>query len=146
MMSKPTIKNCEYCLLATGKEPCIIVLENEYVAAFLEPNSASSGSVIVTTKQHYFDIDELDEPTAAAVMNALQTVTRAIKTVFEPDGIGLLQNSGKFSDTLHFHIHVFPRYRNDWFRGLAGDFPGPVAADAAETAAELRAALTAQQR
>jgi len=142
-MSKTITKNCEYCLLATGKAECSLVLENEYVSAFLEPNPVSSGSVIVTTKKHYFDIDELDQPTAAAVMNALQAVTRAIKTVFEPDGIGLIQNSGKFSDTLHFHIHVFPRYRNDWFRGLAGDFPGPVNADAEETAAELRSALLA---
>ena len=100
-----------------------------------------AGSVIVTTKTHYQDIDELDEATAMAVMRALQAVTRAIKRVYEPDGVGMIQNSGKFSDSLHFHIHVFPRYRNDWFKGLAMEFTGSANADSDEIAAELRQAL-----
>ena len=140
-MSKEERAKCAYCTLATaGKQPSYII-NNDYVAAFMEPNPVGAGSVIVTTKTHYQDIDELDEATAMAVMRALQAVTRAIKRVYEPDGVGMIQNSGKFSDSLHFHIHVFPRYRNDWFKGLAMEFTGSANADSDEIAAELRQAL-----
>ncbi|MFA6075575.1 MAG: HIT family protein [Negativicutes bacterium] len=140
-MSNEINEKCEFCLLANGIQPSNFVFENEYVAAFMEPNPVSTGSIVVATKKHYFDIDELDDLTAAAVMKALQAVTKAIKKVYEPDGVGLIQNSGKFRDTLHFHIHVFPRYKNDWLRGLAMDFPGQIGANPADTAAELRKAL-----
>ena len=26
-----------------------------------------------------------------------------------------MQNSGKFNDIGHFHLHIFPRYKNDGF-------------------------------
>lgn len=140
-MKKQNTGKCEFCAMADNQIPCDVVLENEYVLAILDPNPVSSGSMVVTTKKHYTGLDELDEPTAAALMNALQASTRAIKKVFDPDGIGMLQNSGKVNSALHFHIHVFPRYHNDWFRGLAGDFVTPTNVDAAETAAALKKAI-----
>ena len=140
-MSKKSNGQCEICLLANGKEPGSIIFENEYITAYLDPSSISAGSVIVTTKKHFFDIDELDEVTAAAVMKALKTIAKAIKKVFKPGGIGFIHNSGEFSDLPHFHVHIFPRYKNDWLVGMAIGFPFMINTDTAEVAKELKEAI-----
>lgn len=32
-----------------------------------------------------------------------------------------MQNGGRFNDTGHFHLHIFPRYKDDGFRWIYSD-------------------------
>ncbi|TVX93243.1 HIT family protein [Paenibacillus agilis] len=66
-------------------------------------------------KKHVKDLDELDEHTLKAVMNASVLISRALKRLYNLDGISITQNGGVFNDLGHYHMHVFPRYKDDGF-------------------------------
>ena len=64
------------------------------------------------------EIDEFDTEHILAVMNAAKLMTKAVKTLFIPDGVTLSQNGGMFNELTHFHMHIVPRYKEECF----GDF------------------------
>ena len=66
-------------------------------------------------KKHCLDTEELDNKTRLEVMNAVALLSTAIKKLYNPDGISVMQNGGYFNDVNHYHMHVFPRYKNDGF-------------------------------
>ncbi|WP_407669646.1 HIT family protein [Paenibacillus kobensis] len=42
-------------------------------------------------------------------------MSTVLKRVFQPDGITICQNGGKFNDLNHYHMHLIPRYEGDGF-------------------------------
>ena len=42
-------------------------------------------------------------------------MTKVIKSIFKPDGYTIMQNGGMFNDVGHYHLHIFPRYKNYGF-------------------------------
>lgn len=44
-----------------------------------------------------------------------------LKVEFKPDGYTIMQNGGYFNDIGHFHLHIFPRYKDDGFSWLCND-------------------------
>ncbi len=56
--------------------------------------------------------------------NLLAEMLKIIKTVLYPllkeklkiDGLTISQNNGYGQEVKHFHIHVIPRYQNDYFK------------------------------
>ncbi|WP_393959385.1 MULTISPECIES: HIT family protein [Priestia] len=76
------------------------------------------GHLLILPKKHIVEIDELDTERILAVMNAAKLMTKAVKTLFIPDGVTLSQNGGMFNELTHFHMHVVPRYKEECF----GDF------------------------
>ncbi len=61
------------------------------------------------------DTEELDKETRLEVMNTVALLSAAIKELYKPDGISVMQNGGYFNDVKHYHMHVFPRYKHDGF-------------------------------
>jgi histidine triad (HIT) family protein len=61
--------------------------------------------------------------TAKAMLLASQLITKAIKQLFQPDGITICQNGGKFNDLTHVHVHVVPRYEHTPFSLFYGEEP-----------------------
>lgn len=107
--------NCLGCRLANGLEPTHTVYEDEFVTCILVIDPCSEGQSIILPKKHYADIDELDLDTAMSVMKASAKLSLGLKSLFQPDGISMMQNGGKFSDLGHFHMHIWARYENDGF-------------------------------
>lgn len=48
-------------------------------------------------------------------MKASKIISKAIKKLFQPDGITLFQNGGIFDELTHFHMHIVPRYEGQNF-------------------------------
>lgn len=48
-------------------------------------------------------------------MKAAKLLSKAIKELFNPDGITICQNGGRFDELTHFHMHVVPRYEGQNF-------------------------------
>ena len=48
-------------------------------------------------------------------MMTSQLIAKALKALFNPDGITIIQNNGLFNDLTHYHMHVFPRHQSDGF-------------------------------
>jgi histidine triad (HIT) family protein len=109
------LSECLGCRLSNQLEPVNIIYENEYVCCFLDIQPFNEGHTLILPKQHHLDVEELDIETANAIMRASMIISRAIKKLYNPDGITICQNGGKFNDLSHYHMHVIPRYEEQPF-------------------------------
>jgi histidine triad (HIT) family protein len=101
---------CLGCNLANKKETVRVVFEDDYVSCILDHNPFNEGHVLILPKKHVRYWDELDENTANSVFKASKIISKAIKKLFNPDGITVCQNGGMFDELTHFHMHIVPRY------------------------------------
>ena len=109
------ISECLGCRLSNQLEPVNVVYENEYVCCFLDIEPFNEGHTLILPKKHYLDVEELDIETANAIMIASMIISKALKELFNPDGITICQNGGKFNDLTHYHMHVIPRFEGEPF-------------------------------
>lgn len=114
---------CLGCRLANKEEPVNVVYENEVVCCILDHDPFNEGHVMILPKGHVEDMDELDEETANTIIQTSRLLTGALKTLYQPDGITIVQNGGIFSDLSHFHLHVVPRYKHQSFADFYLDAP-----------------------
>src|SRR5690606_14248281 len=96
-------------------QPSNVVYENDYVTCFLDHAPFNEGHTLILPKQHFVDVDELDEETASAIMSASILLSKALKQLYKPDGITVTQNGGIFNELTHYHMHVVPRYKDQSF-------------------------------
>lgn len=108
-------EGCIGCRLANHLQDTYTVYEDEMITCLLDIAPLNEGHVLILPKKHYVDVDDMDEPTANAVMKASATIAKALKIQFHPDGISIIQNGGIFNELNHYHMHVFPRYEEDGF-------------------------------
>ena len=106
---------CLGCNLANKKLPVHVVFEDDFVSCFLDHEPYNEGHVLILPKKHFYDHDELDEDTAKSIMKASILLSKAIKKLYNPDGITICQNGGIFNELTHYHMHVVPRYKNQSF-------------------------------
>jgi histidine triad (HIT) family protein len=109
---------CLGCQLANGQVQAHVVYENEWLTCLLDIAPLNAGHVLLLPKRHVAELEELEEETSAAMLQAVMKMSRVIKTLYQPDGVTILQNGGKFNDLGHVHVHVFPRYEGDGFGWL----------------------------
>ena len=122
--------DCVFCAIVEGRAPAEVVYEDEATMAFMDINPATSGHLLVIPRQHIRDIFEIDEDRAAAVMRSAVRVARALSAAVQPDGLNLVQASGRaaFQSVFHFHLHVIPRWWDDGLRQPWRPIPGDAAA------------------
>lgn len=82
---------------------------------FLDINPINEGHTLIVPKKHILDIEESDQTIRLEIMNAAALLSRALKEHYFPDGISMMQNGGLFNDVNHYHMHIFPRYKDDGF-------------------------------
>jgi histidine triad (HIT) family protein len=102
--------NCLGCNLANKIETANVVFEDEYVCCILDHSPYNEGHVLILPKKHVRYWDELDETTANSLVKASKMISKAIKKLYNPDGITVCQNGGVFDELTHFHMHIVPRY------------------------------------
>jgi len=118
--------DCMFCAIAAGRSAAEVVYEDEWTVAFMDINPANTGHTLIVPRQHARDIWDIDEDSAAAVMRAATRVARAVRAGLAPDGLNLVQASGRaaFQSVFHFHLHVIPRWREDGLRPPWRPSPG----------------------
>ncbi|MGM7723630.1 HIT family protein [Metabacillus sp. Hm71] len=114
---------CLGCSLANKMEAVNVIYENDSVCCILDHDPFNEGHVLILPKQHAEDVDDLNEETANAVIQAARLISKAIKTLYKPDGITICQNGGIFSELTHFHMHVVPRYKHQSFADFYLEMP-----------------------
>lgn len=107
--------SCLGCMLAKKIETVNVVFEDEYVCCILDHSPYNEGHVLILPKKHIRYFDELDENTANSVIKASRIISKAIKKLFNPDGITVCQNGGAFDELTHFHMHIVPRFEGQNF-------------------------------
>ncbi len=133
---------CLFCKLVAGEIPSARVYEDALTLAFMDIGQVNPGHVLVATKRHAATLLDITPQEAAAVMQTAQRVASAIREVFDPPGITLLQANGREGEqtVFHFHMHVVPRHAQD---GIGFTWPrkNPDAAVLRDYADRLAAAI-----
>jgi len=106
---------CMFCDIIARREKAYILYENDDVCCFLDKYPINKGHVLVVPKKHYEEFSEVDSRSLAEVILLGQRIARILEKVLKPDGITVLQNNGIFKDVPHYHMHIFPRYKEDGF-------------------------------
>lgn len=113
--------NCIFCEIVQGKLDANIIYEDDLILAFMDIDPINIGHILLVTKVHKLDVDELTEEEFKRIMDVSKLLVRVIKNKFNLDGYSIMQNGGMFNDIGHYHLHVFPRYRNDGFGWTYGE-------------------------
>lgn len=107
--------NCLFCKIANGEIPSKTIFEDADFRVFLDLGPASEGHALIVPKEHYANLFELPEDTAAGVMRLAKKLAVQMKEKLNCDGLNLVQNNGEVAGQTvhHFHMHVIPRYEGD---------------------------------
>lgn len=104
--------DCLFCKIIKGEIPCYKIYENEFVLAFLDINPDSDGHTLIIPKNHYKDIDDINNNTLNEIFKAAKVVKKILEEKLNCDGISLLQNNGSVQEVKHFHLHLKPQYKD----------------------------------
>lgn len=114
-------EDCEFCKIIKKEKVANVVYEDGKIISFLDIDPINIGHLLIIPKKHYLDLDDLDEDIATHIMKFSIRAIRILKKVFKPDGYTIMQNGGYFNDIGHYHMHIFPRYKNDGFGWTYGE-------------------------
>ncbi len=114
---------CPFCAWLSGSETVYkqnsdVVYQDNNVTAFVAPKwwVNNPGSVIVIPNNHHENIYDITDESLTNVYRTVKVIASAIRNSYggctgtstrqhnEPDGN---------QDVWHFHVHVFPRYKDD---------------------------------
>jgi diadenosine tetraphosphate (Ap4A) HIT family hydrolase len=132
------IDSCQFCNLANGVEFADIVYQTDLVCCFLDIDPIHEGHTLIVPKKHILDIEESDQATRLDIINTAALLSIALKKSYAPDGISMMQNGGYFNDVNHYHMHVFPRYKNDGFCWIDPKWPQKQLATASQVSTHLQ--------
>lgn len=99
------------------------------------------GNCLVIPRGHYENVLDIPDNLGNAFFRATRQLAQAMRTAFGCEGISTRQHNGPAGnqDVWHYHLHVFPRFRDD---GLYGGRKVPYAPEERMAlAAALKAAL-----
>lgn len=96
-----------------------LVYRNDKVSVFINSFfiKGNEGHLIVVPNDHFENIYHLPNEIGCGVMEAAKKMAILLKKAYQCDGVTLRQNNEPAGDqhAFHFHLHVFPRYKNDSF-------------------------------
>ncbi len=107
--------NCIFCRIAAGEIPSATVYEDMDFRAILDLGPASCGHTLILPKDHFRDLTELPDETAAKVLPLARRIGTALKDALGAAGFNVVQNNGEAAGQTvpHFHVHLIPRYEGD---------------------------------
>jgi diadenosine tetraphosphate (Ap4A) HIT family hydrolase len=94
----------------------------------LDASPASLGHTLVMPRAHYESVWDLDDATAAALMQTVRSVAALLHDRLAPDGLTVRQNNGAASGQRvpHVHVHLVPRWNDDGHIGWPRERDEPV--------------------
>ena len=69
--------DCIFCKLANGEIPTNALYEDDIVKVIFDANPAAKGHVLILPKEHFDNIYELDDDTAAHVFKVAAKISKA---------------------------------------------------------------------
>ncbi|MBM0107760.1 HIT family protein [Steroidobacter sp. S1-65] len=147
MRHAPAGYECPFCRLAgTLDEPAsesAIILVEPRVFAFvpLHHYAGIRGNCLIVPRAHYENVFDIPDNLGEDFFRATRLIANALQDAFGCEGISTRQHNGPAGnqDVWHFHLHVFPRFRDD---GLYGGAAAPYAIEERmDVASRLRSSL-----
>nr|WP_294492830.1 HIT family protein [uncultured Mediterraneibacter sp.] len=108
-------KECIFCKIAAGEIPSATLYEDEDFRVILDLGPASKGHALILPKEHYRNLYDIDEETAAKAMKLARKMVKKMTDVLGCDGYNIVQNNEPCAGqtVFHFHMHLIPRYEGD---------------------------------
>lgn len=107
--------DCIFCKLANGDIPVNALYEDDVLKVIFDAGPATRGHVLIIPKNHFDNIYDLDDDTAAHVAQTAVKIAKAMKKALGYEGLNVVQNNGLAAGqtVFHYHVHMIPRYKND---------------------------------
>ena len=107
--------DCIFCKIANGEIPSKTLYEDEQFRVILDLGPATKGHALILPKDHYANLYELPEETAAEAMKLAKKMAVKMTEKLHADGFNLVQNNGETAGqtVMLFHLHLIPRYEGD---------------------------------
>lgn len=117
---------CPICLGIKGIEndetllkQADLIFRDNLVSAWINSFwiKGNEGHVIIVPNKHFETLYDLSDEVGARIFQVSKMISLAIRQTYGCDGITLRQNNEPAGDqhAFHYHLHVFPRYKNDNF-------------------------------
>lgn len=131
--------DCIFCAIIAGRAPAHRVYEDDRILIFMDLFPAHAGHTLIVPKRHGENLFEVEAGDLDAIIRASVSLGEALKRVFTPDGIAVIQLNGAAAGqtVFHYHMHLIPRMEGEPF-GVHGKKQGD-AAELADQAARLAA-------
>lgn len=119
---QPADYACPFCELLAGNESEYnktqdIVFQNEYATASVAPKwwVNNHGHVLVVPNKHYENLYDIPDEVLGEVYKVVKEVAIALRSTYGCDGTSTRQHNEPAGnqDVWHFHVHVYPRYKDD---------------------------------
>lgn len=93
----------------------MVLFRDDNVSAFAPLVPATRGHTLVVPNRHVADLTDLTTSEAGELGEAVHRTARAARSALSPDGINVLQSTGKAATQTvpHVHFHVLPRWTGD---------------------------------
>ena len=106
---------CIFCKLVNGDIPTRSIYEDEDFNVILDMGPATKGHALILPKEHYKNLYELPDETAAKAMKLAKKMAISMTEKLGCDGFNLVQNNNEVAGqtVFHFHLHLIPRYKDD---------------------------------
>jgi histidine triad (HIT) family protein len=113
------MKECTFCKIIKGEIPAHVLEETAEVLALM----SLQGHPMVITKKHFDDIFNLDERTAASVMQMAVKLANAVRIGLKADGVKIVQNNGSAAgqEVMHYHLHIRQKYSSETHTGIPSE-------------------------
>ena len=107
--------DCIFCKLANGQIPTNTIYEDADFRVFLDAAPATRGHCLIVPKEHFDNLEELDDEVGAKVFPLAKKMMKLLKEKLSWDGFNVVQNNGEVAGQtiFHFHTHLIPRYNDD---------------------------------
>jgi histidine triad (HIT) family protein len=110
--------DCVFCQIIKGNPPDSLIYQDDKVVVFPTLEPVNPGHVLVVPKVHATYFADLEEETAGHIMKIAQKVASAIRiSNVKCEGINIFVADGEAAgqELFHFHLHVYPRFKEDGF-------------------------------
>jgi len=105
-------KGCIFCRIVAGQATASRILEGPDCLVFMDLFPASKGHTLIIPKPHSESLFETPVEALSRVMAISKPLAEALRAVFEPDGLSVIQLNGAAAGqtVFHYHMHLIPRW------------------------------------
>jgi diadenosine tetraphosphate (Ap4A) HIT family hydrolase len=112
-------ENCPYCRKEEDPMRSITLKMFRYSELCAHPKVCLMGTCYLITRDHYVELFDLDDEALMGFMKEVQVTARVLKEV---TGAFKINYEIHGNTAPHLHMHLFPRYLDDPFAGVAIDY------------------------
>jgi histidine triad (HIT) family protein len=135
------MSECVFCDIIAGDTPADVVLDEPEFIGFLDRRPVFKGHVLLAPRVHVVTLPDLPAELRDGFLGAAQRLATAMVDGLGAQGSFVAMNNVVSQSVPHLHCHVVPRTKGDGVRGFFWPRTKYGAAEAAEYAARLSAAL-----